>query len=360
VNGKDFYDTLGVPRDASDADIKKSYRRLARKYHPDANAGDKAAEEKFKEVSQAYEVLGDSKKRTDYDRGVNFFQQGGYGDFGEGAPGGGFNGFDIFGDIFDMFTAGQARRPGPERGRDTYYNLGLKFDDAVKGTAVRINVTHEIACDVCGGSGAKPGTSPVACKVCNGRGMVSNSQGFFSISQPCRNCGGTGQIIETPCAKCHGRGRMPKTETLNVKIPAGVHDGSTVRIKGKGEAGALGGPNGDLYVVTRVDPHQFFKRDGDNIWLELPVTYMELALGSKVKVPTLNGNLTLKIPAGSQSDQIFRLHGKGSPRLKGLGKGDMYVRLKVVVPAKLTAEEKELLLRLNKLGPEDIRKDTLI
>ncbi len=357
MNGKDLYEILGVSRDASDADIKKSYRRLARKYHPDANPGDKSAEEKFKEVSQAYEILGDPKKRTDYDHGVNVFQQGGFS--GGRGPTAGFNGFDIFGDIFDMFTAGQTRRPGPERGRDTYYNLSLKFDDAVKGTAVRINVTHEVNCDVCSGSGSKPGTSPITCPTCHGTGMVSTSQGFFSISQPCRTCGGAGQIIQTPCEKCKGRGRIPKTETMTVKIPAGVHDGSTVRVKGKGEAGILGGPNGDLYVVTRVEPHKFFRREGDDIWLEIPVTYMELALGGKIKVPTLNGSVTLKIPAGSQADQIFRLHGKGSPKLKGLGKGDMFVRLKVIVPAKLAAEEKELLLRLNKLGPEDIRKDLL-
>ncbi len=353
MNGKDFYETLEVPRDANAEDIKKAYRKLARKYHPDANKDDKNSEEKFKEVSQAYEVLSDKKKRTEYDEGVRYFQQGGFRPTGQKtAPG-----FDIFGDIFDMFTAGQARQAGPERGRDTYYKISLSFENAIKGTAVKINVTHEVPCPKCGGSGAKPGTSPRTCPTCQGRGMVSSSQGIFSISQPCRNCGGVGQVIETPCDDCRGRAFIPKTEKLTVRIPAGVHNGSTVRIKGKGEVGRRGGPPGDLYVVTRVTPHRVFRRDGNDLWLDLPVTYTELALGSKVKVPTMNGSVTLKIPAGAQADQILRIRSKGAPKLKGRGKGDMFVRLKVVVPRKMKASEKELLMRLGKLEKEDIRKD---
>lgn len=356
ANGKDFYDILGVARDAGADEIKKAYRKLARKYHPDANPGDKTAEERFKEVSQAYEVLGDAKKRAEYDQGVRFFQQGGAGGFegfGQDAP---FGGFDIFGDIFDLFTAGQARRAGPERGRDLYYNLTLKFEDAVKGTAVKIDVPHHVTCVTCGGVGAKPGTGPKICSVCQGRGMVSASQGFFSISQPCRSCGGVGEVIEQPCEVCRGSGRAPKTESLTVRIPAGVHDGSSIRVKGKGEAGHRGGPAGDLFVVGRVMPHRFFRREGDDIWIDLPVKITEAALGAKVKVPTLNGSVTLKIPAGSQSDQMFRLKGKGVARLKGLGRGDMYVRLKIAVPRKLSAEERELLDRLDKVSPEDPRK----
>ncbi len=356
---RDFYEVLGVSKEASQEDIKKAYRKLARQHHPDANAGNKEAEEKFKEVSQAYEVLGDAKKRGDYDRGVRSFGNGGpgagqqygqYEGFGEG-------GFD-FGDIFDMFTGGgRTRAAGPERGRDTYYNLRLNFDDAVKGTAVRIEVAHEVDCTACGASGAKAGTSPKICPNCGGRGVVSNTQGFFSIQQPCRNCAGTGHIIETPCPECKGRGRTHVTEKLTAKIPAGVDTGSTIRVKGKGEAGLRGGPPGDLYVVTQVAPHRFFRRDGANIWLDLPVTYPELALGAKLKVPTLNGGITLKVPSGAQADQVLRVGGKGAPCLKGLGRGDMFVRLKVVVPNRLSAEEKELLTRLAKSSKEDVRRN---
>ncbi len=360
---RDFYEVLGVAKEATQDDIKKAYRKLARKYHPDANAGDKAAEEQFKEVSQAYEILGDEKKRADYDRGVRYFGNGGPSP-GQGYEqwqnygGGGEAGFDIFGDIFDMFSGGggRARARGPERGRDTYYNLRMTFDDAVKGTAVKIGVTHEVDCKACGGTGAKAGTSPETCTLCGGRGVVSQTQGFFSIQQPCRNCAGTGRIIKEPCPDCRGTGRKGVTEQLTVKIPAGVETGSTIRVKGKGEAGFRGGPSGDLYVVTQVAPHRYFQRDGANIWLDLPVTYPELALGGKIKVPALTGSVTLKVPPGSQSDQVLRVGGKGAPRLKGLGRGDMFVRLKVVVPAKLSAEEKELLTKLGKAVNEDVRR----
>jgi molecular chaperone DnaJ len=358
----DFYEVLGVAKDATAEDIKKAYRKLARQHHPDANAGDKAAEEKFKEVSQAYEILSDEKKRADYDRGVRYFGNGGPGP-GQGYEqwqnfGGGEGGFDVFGDIFDMFTGGggRARARGPERGRDTYYNLRMTFDDAVRGTAVKIGVTHEVDCAACSGSGAKAGTSPTTCSLCGGRGVVSQTQGFFSLQQPCRNCAGTGKIIEHPCPDCQGRGRKAVTEQLTVKIPAGVETGSTIRVKAKGEAGFRGGPSGDLYVVTQVTPHKFYRRDAANIWLELPVTYPELALGAKIKVPTLIGSVTLKVPAGAQADQVLRIGGKGAPRLKGLGRGDMFVRLKVVVPGKLSAEEKELLTKLGKAIKEDVRQ----
>lgn len=359
---RDFYEILGVSKDASKDEIKKVYRKLARRHHPDANAGDKAAEEKFKEVSQAYEVLGDDKKRADYDRGVQYFGGGGPAagqgyEQGQGF-GGGEGGFDVFGDIFDMFTGGggRARARGPERGRDTYYNLRMTFDDAVKGTAVKIGVAHEVDCESCRATGAKAGTSPETCTLCGGRGVVSQTQGFFSIQQPCRNCAGTGRIIREPCPDCRGTGRKPISEHLTVKIPAGIETGSTIRVKGKGEAGFRGGPSGDLYVVTQVAPHKYFRRDGANIWLELPVTYPELALGAKIKVPALNGSVTLKVPAGAQSDQVLRVGGKGAPKLKGLGRGDMFVQLKVVVPSRLSAEEKELLTRLNKATNEDVRR----
>ena len=357
---RDFYEVLGVAKGASQDDIKKAYRKLARKFHPDANDGDKGAEEKFKEVSQAYEVLGDAKKRADYDQGVRIFGEGGpYGGAGysQWQPGTDTAGFDIFGDIFDMFTGGaRTRARGPQKGRDTYYNLRLSFDDAIKGTAVRIDVAHEVDCKACGATGSKAGTTPVTCPNCGGRGVTSHTQGPFSIQQPCRNCAGTGRIIETPCPNCGGRGRATVNEKLTVKIPAGVITGSTVRVRGKGEAGQRGGPSGDLYVVTQVAAHKFFRRDGANIWLDLPVTYPELALGAKLKVPTINGSVTLRVPAGAQADQILRVGGKGVPRLKGLGRGDMYVRLKVVVPGKLSAEEKELLNKLGKAAREDVRQ----
>lgn len=361
---RDFYEVLGVAKDATQDEIKKAYRKLARQHHPDANPDNKESEEKFKETAQAYEVLGDEKKRADYDRGVRYFGAGGpgggqqYGGQGQGYGGFDTGGFDIFGDIFDMFTGGggRPRQRGPERGRDMQYNLRINFDDAVKGSAVRIKVTHEVDCKTCGATGAKAGTSPKQCPACGGRGVVSNTQGFFSIQQPCRNCGGTGSIIENPCPDCRGRGRVNATEEITVKIPAGVENGSTVRVRGKGEAGHRGGPAGDLFVVTQVSPHRFFRRDGADIWLDLPVTYPELALGAKIEVPTLTGTVTLKIPAGSQVDQVLRVNGKGTPRLRGVGKGDMFVRLVAPVPKKLTAEEKELLTKLKKAAKDDIRK----
>jgi molecular chaperone DnaJ len=358
---EDYYKLLGVAKDASQDDIKKAYRKLARQHHPDANPDNKAAEEKFKEVSQAYEILGDEKKRAEYDRGVRYFGAGGPGagqEYGQGFGGQqGFDPSDIFGDIFDMFSGGGRGRPrGPERGRDQYYNLRMNFDDAVNGTAVKINVAHEVDCASCNATGAKAGTSPKTCPNCGGRGVVSNTQGFFSIQQPCHNCGGTGTIIETPCPDCRGRGRTSVNEHITVKIPAGVVHGSTIRVKGKGEAGLRGGPAGDLYVVAQVAPHKFFVRDGADVWLDLPVTYPEMALGAKIEVPTLNGHVTLKIPAGSQVDQVLRVGGKGAPRLKGLGRGDMFVRLKIAVPGKLNAEEKELLTKLTKAVKEDVRK----
>lgn len=360
---RDYYEILGVAKDAGQEDIKKAYRKLARQHHPDANPDNKGAEEKFKEASQAYEVLSDPKKRSDYDNGVRAFGPGGPGGPGAGQDyGAGFGGFnaggsDIFGDIFEMFGGGgRARSRGPERGRDAQYNLRLNFDDAVNGSAVRIDVAHEVDCNACGATGAKAGTSPKACPACGGRGVISNTQGFFSIQQPCRNCAGTGQIIEEPCPDCRGRGRVGTTENLTVKIPAGVENGSTIRVKGKGEAGLRGGPSGDLYVVTQVAPHKYFRRDHADVWLDLPITYPELALGAKIAVPTLTGQVTLKVPAGSQADQVLRVGGKGAPRLRGMGRGDMFVRLKVVVPGKLNAEEKELLNKLTKAGKEDVRK----
>lgn len=359
VDGKDYYEILGVPRDASQKDIKDAYRKLARKHHPDANPGNKEAEEKFKEISQAYEVLGDAKKRAEYDQGARFFRQGvPWEEFTR--PGfRGFEDFDIFGDLFDIFTGGPRTRraAGPERGADIYHTLRLSFEDAMRGAATRINVTRNEICPTCGGSGARPGTAPKTCPVCQGRGVVSRSQGFFSISQTCRNCAGTGQVIDQPCPTCHGRGRAPKAEQLTVRIPAGVEDGSTIRVRGKGEAGMRGGPHGDLYVTVSVSPHRFFRREGSDIWLDLPVTFPEVALGATLRVPTLDGRVSLKIPPGAQSEQVLRLKGMGAPRLRGLGRGDMLVKLKVVVPGRLSAEEKELLTRLSKLTKEDVRRD---
>lgn len=358
-NGEDYYQILGVPRDASQEQIKSTYRKLARKFHPDRNPGDKEAEERFKKINQAFEVLGDSRKRAEYDQGVRFFREGGgtWEDFLRREPGFGAD-FDIFGDLFNLFGGGR-RAAAPERGRDAYYTLQLSFEDAMKGVATRISVAREDLCPTCGGSGAKPGTSAKTCPVCGGRGVVLQSQGFFSISRTCSNCGGTGKVVETPCPTCHGRGRTEKVEQLTVKIPAGVEDGSTIRVRGKGEGGLRGGPPGDLYVATKVARHRFFRRDGSDIWVDVPVTFPEAALGTTVTIPTLDGKVTLKIPAGAQSDQVFRIRGKGAAKLRGIGRGDMLARLKIVVPSKLSAQEKELLTRLGGLSKEDVRKELI-
>ncbi|MDI6799812.1 MAG: molecular chaperone DnaJ [Actinomycetota bacterium] len=360
-NHKDYYQILGVDKKATADEIKKAYRKLAREFHPDKaeEAKKKESEEKFKEISEAYEVLSDEKKRSDYDRGVKYFQSGG--GFRPGAdPGfGGFGDFGQFSDIFNMFGMGGRTRgyDMPERGRDLQYSVQISFEQAFSGASIKLNVTREAACTTCSGSGAKPGTFPKTCPSCGGSGQIAQNQGFFSISRPCPTCLGKGTVIDNLCPTCRGKGRSAKTEPVNIKIPAGVTDGARIRFPGKGEAGYKGGPPGDLYVITKVKPHPVFKRDGGDILMDLPLKFTEAALGAKIKVPTMSGAISLKIPAGTQDGQIFSLKGKGAPRLKGRGKGDMLIKAKISVPKNLKGEKKEILEKLAAIDKDNPREN---
>jgi molecular chaperone DnaJ len=374
----DFYKTLGVPKEASQDDIKKAFRKLARQYHPDKNPGDKAAEERFKEVNQAYETLSDAQKRKQYDELLRL------GAFGPGGfrPGQGGQGFDprIFqqwqqaqggGQAFDMgnlgdilsslfggaggggFGGGRARRQAAERGADLQVGVTVSFDDALKGVQIRVPVEKQDVCGTCHGSGAAPGTTPKVCPECDGRGVKAQNQGLFALSQPCPRCGGNGTIIEHPCATCGGSGSVRQTRRYQVKIPAGVKDGTKIRIKGRGEAGLRGGPAGDLYVVAHVRENELFRRRGDDFLIDVPVTFSEAALGASVKVPTPGGgNVSLKVPAGSQNGRTLRVRGKGAPRLKAGGRGDLLARLRLVVPEKLSKEQRKLVEELGRTQPD--------
>ncbi len=375
----DFYQTLGVSKNASQDEIKKAFRSLAREHHPDKNPGDKAAEEKFKEISQAYETLSDAEKRKQYDELSRLGAFGpGAGGFRPGAggfrPGAGYEGFDpsMFGQggaQFDMGDLGdilgslfgggaRGRRRGPERGADLQVNVTVSFDDSLHGATVRVPVEKSVPCETCRGSGARPGTTPKVCPECQGRGVVARNQGPFALSQVCPRCQGQGTIIENPCPTCRGTGVQEKTRRYEVKIPAGVKDGSRIRIKGKGEAGPRGGPAGDLYVVVRVEEDELFDRRGDDVVLELPVTIAEAALGARIGIPTPGkGKVSLKVPAGSQDGRTFRLRGKGAPKLKG-GHGDLLVRLRLEVPEKLSREQRELFEQIGATLP-DPRADLL-
>jgi molecular chaperone DnaJ len=352
---KSPYEVLGVAKNASQDEIKKSYRRLARRHHPDANQGDKDAEERFKEVQNAYDVLSDPEKRKQYDT---------FGSTNGRPGGGGFNwstpeGFDfgdlgnlgdLFGGMFGGRMGGMRPEPRGQRGNDVEVQVNLSFDDALKGVETKIPVRLELACHTCHGSGARPGTAPVVCPQCGGRGVIAESQGFFSLSQPCPRCRGNGTIIEEPCPTCGGAGRELRTKRYTVKIPAGVKDGSRIRLKGKGEAGWGGAPAGDLYVVTRVEPSKVFTRRGDDLVVEVPVNFADAALGTKVAVPTPDGDVTVKVPAGSDDGKLLRVKGKGPPRLKGGGKGDVLARLRIQVPKKPSKRERELLEELRKVS----------
>ncbi len=365
----DFYQTLGVPKTASQDEIKKSFRKLARQYHPDKNPGDKLAEEKFKEVSQAYETLSDPEKRKQYDELSRLGAFGG-GGFRPGA--GGTQGFDprIFtqgggqqfdmGDLSDILgglfggaaAGGRGRRRTAERGADLQVEVSISFEDSLNGVSVRVPVEKPDTCDTCHGSGAAPGTTPKICPECEGRGVIAQNQGFFALSQPCPRCRGNGTIIETPCPTCGGSGVQNKLRRYSVKIPAGVKDGSKIRIKGKGEAGQRGGPAGDLFVVVRVEADDVFERRGDDVVIEVPVTIAEAALGTSVKIPTPgHGRVSLKVPAGSQDGRTLRLRGKGAPKLRG-GHGDLLVRIRVHMPEKLSKEQKQLFEQLGKTFPD--------
>jgi molecular chaperone DnaJ len=354
-----LYDTLGVPKNASADDIKKAYRKLAREHHPDRNPGDAAAEAKFKEVQGAYDVLSDTEKRKQYDAwGTTNGRPGPT----TGAGGADF-GFDIgdlgdlFGGLFGRGGTTRTRRPAAERGADIEAQVSLSFDDSLKGVETRIPVEVDAACETCGGTGAKPGTSPRICPECNGRGVTAESQGLFSLSRPCPRCRGNGTVIEDPCDTCHGSGRQRRTRRYSVKIPAGVKDGTRIRLKGKGEAGTAGGPPGDLFVVTKVAPSPLYERRGDDLVIEVPVTYPEAALGTTVEVPTPYGErLSLKVAAGSDDGKLLRMRGHGAPKLKGSGKGDLLARLKLTVPQKLTKAEREALENLKKVSRENPRE----
>jgi molecular chaperone DnaJ len=341
---KDLYDVLGVDRKASADEIKKAYRKLARQYHPDRNPGDKKAEERFKEISQAHDVLSDPEKRRAYDRGDGLF--------GGGPPGGaGMGGFDFgdFGDILsNLFgrgggaTGGARRgRPVPERGRDLEAQVQISFDQAVSGAQVPLSVPTPARCSTCSGTGARPGTSPSICPRCQGRGIESQGQGMFSISQPCSLCGGRGTVIEDPCPTCRGTGITRTVKRYRVNIPAGVRDGSRIRLAGKGEPGQRGGPAGDLYVVTKVMPSPVFKRKGEHLEVEVPLTVVEALRGAEVEVPTLDGRKKLRVPAGTKHGTVQRLRGEGPPRLGGSGRGDIHYRFVIDVPDKLNKAQRE-------------------
>ncbi len=342
---RDYYEILGVPKSASAEEIKKSYRRLAMKFHPDRNKedGDGKSEKKFKEAKEAYEVLKDADKRASYDRFGHEGVRSGPG----GQPGfSGAEGFgDIFGDVFGDIFGGGRRGGGPQvfRGADLGYELQLDLEKAVAGDTVEIDVPTQVSCGTCDGSGAKKGTSPVTCSTCGGVGQVRMQQGFFSVQQTCPACKGAGTTISDPCGECHGRGRIRKTRTLSVKVPAGVDDGDRIRLSGEGEAGRNGGPSGDLYVELRVGKHRIFERDGANLACEVPISFVTATLGGEVELPTLDGHVSLKVPAGTQSGKIFRLRGKGVTTVRDSRKGDLFAQVAVETPVNLTKEQLELL-----------------
>jgi molecular chaperone DnaJ len=350
---KTLYDTLGVSKSATPEAIKKAYRKLAREFHPDRNPGDAAAEERFKEVQTAYDVLSDAEKRKQYDRfgSAN----------GRSGPGQNvnfdFSGFDI-GDLGDLFggmfgggggRASRARRQAV-RGSDIEVDVSLSFEDSLHGAEVKVPVELTTACRECGGTGAQPGTAPVICPECNGRGVKAESQGLFALSQPCPRCRGNGTVIEQPCAKCKGSGRERRIKTYTVKIKPGVRDGTKIRLKGKGEAGENGGPAGDLVVVTRVAPSDTYERRGDDLVVQVPVQYTTAVLGGSVEVPTPEGTVSLKIPAGSEDGKLLRIKGRGAPKLQGSGKGDVLARVRIQVPKRVNKKERDLLEQLEGLG----------
>jgi molecular chaperone DnaJ len=348
----DYYEILKVDRNASKEEIKKAYRKKALKYHPDRNPGNKEAEEKFKEASEAYEVLSDAEKRDIYNR------------FGhEGLRGSGFQGFSGFDDIFSSFgnifedvfgfRTGRTRsRTAARQGADLRYDLSVSFMDAAFGATPEIEVVELERCEKCGGTGATPGTEPVVCPTCRGMGQVTKSSGFFTVSSTCPHCSGAGRIIESPCKGCRGAGKAQKVKSMQIKIPPGVETGSRLRLRGEGEEGEFGGPRGDLYVFIHVEPHEFFERDGNDIICRIPVPMTIAALGGTIEVPTLNGNEKIKMPRGTQHGKVFRLKGKGVPHLRGYGRGDQLVQTLIEIPTKLNKKEEKLLEELAKLRGE--------
>jgi molecular chaperone DnaJ len=352
---RDYYETLGVNRDASDEEIKKAYRKLAMKYHPDRNPDSKDTEEKFKEAKEAYEMLSDAQKRAAYDA---------YGHAGvdasagaAGAGGAGFGGFaDAFGDIFgEIFgnAGGGRQRSNVYRGADLRYNLEISLEEAARGTETRIRIPTMEECETCHGSGAKPGTQPKTCPTCNGQGQVRMQQGFFSIQQTCPKCHGSGKVVESPCSTCSGVGRIKRQKTLSVKIPAGVDEGDRIRLAGEGEAGVNGGPSGDLYVVIHIREHAVFQRDHNDLHCEMPISFTTAALGGEIEIPTLDGAAKIRIPAETQSGKVFRLRGKGIKGVRSNVHGDLMCHVVVETPVNLTARQKELLEELEAINVKD-------
>lgn len=365
MSKRDYYEVLGVSKGASEEEIKKAYRKLALKYHPDRNPGDKEAEENFKEAAEAYEVLSTPEKRQRYDQfgheGVSSsFGQGGFqwSDFShfsdvEDIFGDLFGGGGIFGDLFGSRRGGRGRRGGV-RGSDLQYNMEISFLEAATGCHREISFKKKTLCQTCNGEGVKPGTSKQTCPQCGGAGQVRLSQGFFSINRTCDQCGGLGSVIKDPCGTCGGSGRVMKDKKLSIHVPAGIENGSKLKLSGEGEDGAFGGPPGNLYVQISVKPHPFFSRQGNDIICEVPISFPKAALGGEVEVPTLDSKVKLKIPPGTQSGKVFRIRGKGITDLRGYGKGDLKIRIVVEVPTKLTAEQTQLLERFAEISGEDI------
>ncbi|MBA3948737.1 MAG: molecular chaperone DnaJ [Acidobacteria bacterium] len=352
---RDYYEVLGVERSASDSDIKSAYRRQALKFHPDRNPGDAAAEESFKEAAEAYSVLADKDKRARYDR------------FGhQGVNAGGPQGYDptIFADFGDLFSnlgdvfgfgdvfGGRGRRGGPQRGSDLRYDLEISFDESFAGTESSVQIPRDETCETCTGTGAAEGTKPETCTECAGRGQLRYQQGFFTVARPCPHCRGTGRVIASPCPSCRGQGRVSQERTLKIKIPAGIADGQQIRLYGEGEHGLAGGPAGDLYVVIHVEEHAFYQRDGDHLFMQMPVTFPALALGARLQVPTPSGGpASIDIPPGTASGARLRLRGKGMPNVNGRGKGDLYVQVNVEVPKKVTKDQRAALETLAETMP---------
>lgn len=354
---KDYYEVLGVDKSASDEDIKKAFRKLALKYHPDRNPGDKVAEEKFKEINEAYQVLSDPQKKSNYDQygTADFNGQGGFGGAGGFEGFGGAGGFgDIFGDIFgDMFSGGgSSRRPknGPQRGADLELTVDLTFEEAAKGIKKDIEVYRNENCEYCKGTGAKPGTSHKTCDKCHGTGQIKVQKntpfGSFVSVATCDKCHGEGRIIETPCPKCHGKGKVRNKKIVSINIPAGVDTGNTIPLRGEGEAGTKGGPSGDLYIHIRVKPHKIFKRQGFDIICEVPISFTKAALGGEITIPTLEGDSTYTILEGTQPGMVVRVRGKGIQKLRTTSKGDLYVKLNVEIPKHMNEKQKDLMRKL--------------
>jgi len=344
MSKRDYYEVIGASKSDDAKAIKRAYRKLAMKYHPDRNPDDKEAEHKFKEATEAYEILSDESKRQAYDQYGHAGVDPQAGGFGGGGGNGNFG--DIFGDVFgDIFGGGGrgGQRNGPQRGSDLKYNLELTLEQAVKGAEVKIRVPTLNECDTCHGSGAKDGSKPVTCNTCHGQGQVRMQQGFFSVQQACPTCRGQGSIIKDPCYSCNGQGVKESTKTLNVKVPAGVDNGDRIRLTGEGEAGARGGPKGDLYVETHIKSHAIFERDGRNLYCDVPISIADAALGGEIEVPTLDGRVKLKIPAETQSGKLFRMRGKGVVPIRGGSTGDLLCRVMVETPVKLNEEQKDIL-----------------